>query len=68
MVLRFPYLPFHYLSLCLTSDFNTQTNGIRGGGTVVVHLCLCMNPEGTRADNKRDDWDHWANGTDHALL
>ena len=42
---------------------------------VVRHRChnrLCMNPdhliEGTRADNKRDDWDHWANGTDHTLL
>ena len=39
---------------------------------VVRHRChnrLCMNPdhltEGTRADNKRDDW---ANGTDHRLL
>jgi len=42
---------------------------------VVRHRChnrLCINPEhleeGSMADNKRDDWDHWANGTDHRLL
>ena len=42
---------------------------------VVRHRChnrRCMNPghlvEGSRADNKRDDWDHWANGTDRNLL
>ena len=38
---------------------------------VVRHRChtrRCVNPEhlieGTRADNKRDDYNHWANGTD----
>ena len=43
--------------------------------TVIRHRChnrLCCNPahlvEGTRADNKRDDWDYWANGVDHSLL
>ena len=42
---------------------------------VVRHRChnrLCCNVEhlveGSAADNKRDDWDHWANGTDHQLL
>lgn len=42
---------------------------------VVRHRChnrLCINPEhlqkGTRADNQRDDWDNWANGTDHRYL
>ena len=42
---------------------------------VVRHRChnrRCVNPEhlveGTRADNKRDDWEHWANGTDHRFL
>ncbi len=32
-MLRFPYLPFHYLSLCPGPAFNTQTNGIEGHGT-----------------------------------
>jgi hypothetical protein len=43
--------------------------------TVVRHRChnrRCCHPEhleeGTRADNQRDDWDHWANGTDYELL
>ena len=42
---------------------------------VVRHRChnrRCVNPkhliEGTRADNKRDDYDHWANGTDYRHL
>lgn len=42
---------------------------------VVRHRChnrLCINPKhlekGTRADNQRDDWDNWANGTDHRYL
>ena len=46
-----------------------------GGDEVVRHRChnrLCVNPEhlvvGSKADNKRDDWDYWANGVDYALL
>jgi len=42
---------------------------------VIRHRChnrLCMNPdhlqEGSKADNKRDDWDFNANGVDYALL
>ena len=42
---------------------------------VVRHRChneLCVNPdhllEGSAADNKRDDWDYWANGVDYDLL
>ena len=42
---------------------------------VVRHRChnrQCINPEhltiGTRADNKHDDWEHWANGVDYDLL
>lgn len=42
---------------------------------VVRHRChnrRCVNPEhlliGSRADNKHDDWDYWANGVDHRLL
>ena len=46
-----------------------------GTSTVVRHRChnhRCVNPdhltEGSRADNKRDDWDYWANGVDYNLL
>ncbi|UTH44939.1 HNH endonuclease [Loktanella salsilacus] len=46
-----------------------------GWKEVVRHRChnrLCLNPEhlvhGSRADNKRDDWDYWANGVDYDLL
>ncbi len=46
-----------------------------GASTVVRHRChneLCCNPshlvEGSVADNKRDDWDYWANGVDYTLL
>jgi hypothetical protein len=42
---------------------------------VVRHRChnrLCVNPEhlvlGSQADNKRDDWLHWAYGTDPDYL
>ena len=42
---------------------------------VIRHRChnrLCINPKhlelGTQADNKRDDWAHWAYGTDPRLL
>ena len=42
---------------------------------VVRHRChnrLCVNPEhlqlGSQADNKRDDWLHWAGGTDPDFL
>ena len=42
---------------------------------VVRHRChnrRCVNPdhlvEGSRADNKRDDHDHWSNGTDYRFL
>ena len=42
---------------------------------VVRHRChneCCVNPshlvEGSAADNKRDDWDYWANGVDYDLL
>ncbi|QEE37221.1 hypothetical protein FTO60_03220 [Octadecabacter sp. SW4] len=43
--------------------------------TVIRHRChneRCVNPshlvEGSAADNKRDDWDFWANGVDYNLL
>jgi hypothetical protein len=42
---------------------------------VVRHQChnrRCINPAhlslGSRADNKRDDWENWANGVQHDLL
>ena len=42
---------------------------------VVRHHChhrRCVNPEhlelGTQADNKRDDWEHWAGGVDYDWL
>jgi hypothetical protein len=42
---------------------------------VVRHRCqnrLCINPDhlalGTQADNKRDDWEDWANGIDFDYL
>ena len=42
---------------------------------VVRHRChnrLCCNPEhctlGSKAENKQDDWDHWANGVDPKFL
>ena len=42
---------------------------------VVRHRChrrRCVNPEhlelGTQADNKRDDWEHWAGGVDYDWL
>ncbi|UWQ61851.1 HNH endonuclease [Leisingera caerulea] len=46
-----------------------------GATTMVRHRCgneLCCRPEhlveGSAADNKRDDRDHWANGVDFSLL
>ena len=46
-----------------------------GANEVIRHRChnrTCVNPEhllpGSRADNKRDDWDYWANGVDYGLL
>lgn len=42
---------------------------------VIRHRChnrRCINPAhlemGSRADNKRDDWDYWANGVDYDFL
>jgi hypothetical protein len=42
---------------------------------VIRHRChnrRCFNPDhltiGSREDNKRDDWDYWANGVDFDLL
>jgi hypothetical protein len=42
---------------------------------VVRHACSnrrCINPahlsSGSRADNKHDDWEHWSDGVDFALL
>ena len=42
---------------------------------VVRHRCHnrnCINPDhldiGSRADNKRDDWENWANGVDFDFL
>jgi hypothetical protein len=42
---------------------------------VIRHRChneICCRPEhlrpGSAADNKRDDWDYWANGVDYDLL
>lgn len=42
---------------------------------VIRHRChnrRCINPAhleiGSRADNKRDDWDYWANGVDFDYL
>jgi hypothetical protein len=50
------------------------THTIPRGDDVVLHRCherRCINPQhltiGSRADNKRDDWEHWANGTDYQL-
>ncbi len=46
-----------------------------GKETVVRHRChnrQCLNPDhlqfGMQADNKRDDWEFWANGVDFDLL
>jgi len=51
------------------------TETIASSDDVVRHRCanrLCINPEhlelGSQGDNKRDDWDHWANGIDFDLL
>ena len=48
---------------------------IAGRDQVVRHLChnrLCLNPHhltlGTQADNKRDDWEHWAGEVDYTFL
>lgn len=45
------------------------------GDEVVRHRChnrLCINPDhlqfGTRAYNKHDDWEYWANGIDGWML
>ena len=58
---------------CFVHHVATQT--IPGVDDVVRHRCherRCINPQhltiGSRADNKRDDWEHWANGTDLQLL
>lgn len=51
------------------------TETIAGYAQVVRHRChnrQCINPAhlqiGSRADNKRDDWEHMANGVDFNLL
>ena len=51
------------------------TQRVVGRSTVVRHRChnrRCVNPdhlvEGSVADNKRDDWEYWANGVDYDLL
>lgn len=48
---------------------------VASGEDVVRHRChnrRCINPAhlclGSRADNKHDDWEHWANGVEHNLL
>lgn len=45
------------------------------GDRVIRHRCanrLCINPDhleiGSKADNKRDDWAHWAYGVDPKFL
>jgi len=55
--------------------YYVKTEQIPTDDEVVRHLChnrLCINPAhmttGTRADNRRDDWDRLANGVDFALL
>jgi hypothetical protein len=55
--------------------YHLATRTVPRADDVVRHRChdrLCINPAhltiGSRAENKRDDWDHWANGTDHRLL
>jgi len=52
-----------------------RQRAVIGEATVIRHRChneRCCNPShlvpGTAADNKRDDWDYWANGVDYRLL
>jgi hypothetical protein len=51
------------------------TETIASSDDVVRHRCAnrqCINPDhlelGSQGDNKRDDWEHWANGIDFDLL
>jgi hypothetical protein len=46
-----------------------------GERVVIRHRChneLCCRPDhlqmGSAADNKRDDWEYWANGVNYQLL
>ncbi|MEH6750599.1 MAG: HNH endonuclease [Paracoccaceae bacterium] len=55
--------------------FCILTNTVAGYDQVVRHRChnrQCINPEhleiGSRADNKRDDWERMANGVDYDFL
>ena len=51
------------------------TETVASSEDVIRHRChnrMCLNPEhleiGSRADNKRDDWEYWANGFDPDYL
>lgn len=63
---QFPAYRFIYCAL---------TETVVSSEDIIRHRChnrKCLNPEhleiGSRADNKRDDWEFWANGFDPEYL
>ena len=63
---QFPAYRFVYCALTETSASSDE---------VIRHKChyrRCINPDhltiGSKADNKRDDWEYWANGIDRDYL